>query len=111
MAIEPFRLHETSPGVFTLLLSDLDTYASVFEAKGHIGGGPAWEAVARFVVESSLAEFEDRIEFDSEADTFCALSRDRTALAKLAETLSEATRSPKALRKLIAQVPPSLWDD
>jgi hypothetical protein len=111
MSIEPFTLDETSRGVFSLLLGDLDTYSSVFEARGHLGSGCSWEAVARVVVESSLAEYDDRIEFDSEADMFCARSKDRTALVKLAKLLAEATRSPKALGKLIAQVPPSLWDD
>jgi hypothetical protein len=30
---------------------------------------------------------------------------------KLGETIAEAARSPKALKKLMAKVPPNLWDD
>jgi hypothetical protein len=63
------------------------------------------------VVESALSELEDHIEFDSEADMFCARSADRAALVKLGEVLAEATRSPKQLKKLIEKVPPALWDD
>ena len=75
--------------------------------------------VARTVVESSLTEYDDRIDFDSERDMFCARSKDRTALVKLAEVLLEATRSPRAagpdragpaqpLGRLIVPRPPSL---
>jgi hypothetical protein len=82
-----------------------------FEAVGHSGNGYSWEAVARHVVESSLSGLEDRIEFDSEADMFCATSVDRAALEKLGSALAEGTRSRKQLAKLIAAAPPSLWDD
>ena len=109
MSLAPFILDETSPGAFSLLLRDLDSYSHVFEAKGHSGNGYSWEAVARAVVESSLAEIE--IEFDSEADMFCAMSSDRTALARLGEILAEGTRSPKVLRKLVAKLAPNSWDD
>jgi hypothetical protein len=111
MSLAPLILDESSAGAFSLLLRDLDSYSHVFEAKGHSGNGYSWEAVARAVVESSLAEIEDQIEFDSEAHMFCATSKDRTALARLGEILAEGTRSPKVLRKLIAKVAPNLWDD
>ena len=102
MVLDPLILDETSPGVFSLLLRDLDSFASAFEANDHVGCGYSWEALARHVVESSLSELEEKIEFDSEADMFCATSGDRGALAQLGEALAEATRSPKRLAKLIA---------
>ena len=111
MSLDPLILDETSAGVFSLLLRDLDSFSSAFEAKEHVGSGYSWEAVARHVVESSLSELEEKVEFDSEADMFCATSEDRAALAQLGEILAEATRSPKRLAKLIATVPPTLWDD
>jgi hypothetical protein len=68
-------------------------------------------SLARAVVEGPFAEFEDKIEFDSEADVFCARSADRSVLVKLGQVLAEAARSPKPLKKLIEKVPPALWDD
>jgi hypothetical protein len=111
MSVEPLTLMETSPGRFSLLLRDLDEVSGPFEAAGHAGNGYSWEAIARHVLEFSLSELEDRIEFDSEADTFCAYSEDRDALRELGTILAEAARSRKRLAKLIASVPPSLWDD
>lgn len=111
MSLEPLFLDETSPGKFSLLLRDLDTWSARFEAEGHSGNGYSWEAVARQLVESSLSDLEEKIEFDSEADMFCAYGADRGALEKLGELLAEAARTPKKLAKLISSVPPSLWDD
>jgi Immunity protein 51 len=111
MSLEPLALEETSPGTFSLLLRDLDMVSAAFEAAGHSGNGYSWEAVARHIVESSLSELEDRIEFDSEADMFCATSADCDALAKLGGELAEGAQSRKRLAKLIASVPASLWDD
>jgi hypothetical protein len=111
MSLDPFILDETSPGVFSLLLRDLDVVSRAFENAGHTGNGYSWEAVARHVLESTLAELAERIEFDCEADMFCAVSADRDALAKLGSVLANGVRSQKELAKLIASVPPSLWDD
>jgi hypothetical protein len=111
MSLEPFLLDETSAGVFSLLLRDLDVFSAPFEAAGHSGSGSSWEAVARQVLESSLPDLEDRIDFDSEADMFCARSSDREALVRLGGVLAEGARSRKRLAKLIASVPPNLWDD
>jgi hypothetical protein len=111
MSLEPLLLDETSPGVFSLLMRDLDDISGPFEAAGHSGNGYSWESVARQVLESSMPDLEERIDFDSEADMFCARSSDRKALEKLGAVLAEAARSRKRLAKLIASVPPSLWDD
>jgi hypothetical protein len=111
MSLEPLLLDETSPGVFNLLLRDLDSFSPVFESAGHSGNGYSWEAVARHVLESSLSEFEEVIALNSEADMFCAHGRDRDALEQLGAVLADAARSPKGLKKLIATVPKTLWDD
>ena len=111
VSLEPLLLAETSPGTFSLLLRDLDSFSPSFEAAGHSGNGYSWEAVARHVLESSLPEAEERVEFDSEADMFCAHGADREALEQLGTIVADAARSPKRLAKLIATVPPALWDD
>jgi hypothetical protein len=111
MSIEPFVLVETSPGAFSLLLDDLDELSGPFKAAGHAGNGYSWQAVAQQVVETSLSELEDRIDFDSEANMFCAYSSEREALARLAEVLAEVARSRKRLTQLIGSVSPALWDD
>jgi hypothetical protein len=111
VSLDPLFLDETSPGVFSLQLRDLDEVSAPFEAAGHSGNGCSWESVARHVLESSFPDLEERIELDSEAEMFCTYSSDRQALEKLGAVLAEAARSKKRLTKLIASVPPSLWDD
>lgn len=111
MSLEPFSIIETTPGAFSLLLRNLDTLASAFEAAGHTGNGYSWQALAQHVLDSDLPELVERIEFDSEADMFCAFATDRGSLERLGEHLATLARHPKSLTKAIAAVPSSAWDD
>jgi hypothetical protein len=111
VSIDPFSLIETTPGAFSLLLRDLDATASTFEAAGHTGNGYSWQVVAQHLLETNLTDIADRIEFDPEADMFCAYGTDQRALAQLGERLSDFVRHPKQLAKVIATIPPSAWDD
>ena len=104
--ISPFTLMETTPGEFSLSLSDFEPASEVFEAAGSEGGGYAWEAVARHIVEHVDPELEDRVDFDSEASMFCAFGESREALMALGARLARLFRSHGALAKVIDAVGP-----
>jgi hypothetical protein len=112
LAVAPFTLIETAPGMFSLLLRDLGATSGPFEAAGHAGNGYSWQALAQYMLESSLSDVvAGQVELDSGADMFCARSHDHEALTQLGELLADAASNPKRLTKLIAGVPASLWDD
>jgi hypothetical protein len=101
----------TPPTSFSLVSSDLVLFAAAFEAHGHSGNGYSWQAVAQHLVATGLPELAERIEFDAEADMFCARSEDRAALELLRDRLDRALCSRVELARLIESVPDSLWDD
>jgi hypothetical protein len=102
--ISPFEVIETTPGKFSLLLSDFEPANEVFEDAGVDGGGYDWEAVARHIVENVETELEERVEFDSEASMFCAYGEDKEALLALGASLAKLFRNHKALAKIIDAV-------
>jgi hypothetical protein len=53
----------------------VDPASAVFEAAGSPGGGYAWKAVARHVVEHAAPEVKGRLRFDPEGSMFCAYAR------------------------------------
>lgn len=99
--ISPFTLIETSPGKFSLLLSEFEPANEVFDPAGSEGGGYAWEAVARHIVENVESELEDRLDFDSEGSMFCAFGEDRGALIALGATLTRLFHDHSALAKIV----------
>jgi hypothetical protein len=109
--LDPLTLMETSPGKFSLLLRDLDEMAASFEAAGHSGSGSSWQTVALHIVENEMDDVAESVEFDSEADTFCARSEDRAALQRLGKRLSELVHHPKRLAKIIKRIPDWRWVD
>jgi immunity protein 51 of polymorphic toxin system len=106
--IAPFRLVETSPGNFSLLLSEFVPASEVFDAAGVEAGGYAWGAVARHLVEGDL---EERLGLDPEASMFCAYGTDRAALEQLAGRLAALFHDHAALAKLIEEIGPENFDD
>jgi hypothetical protein len=102
--ISPFTLIESTPGKFSLLLSEFEPASEVFEAAGVEGGGYDWEAVARHIVENVETELVERVDFDSEASMFCAYGEDRNALLALGTSLAQLLRNHKALAKIVEAV-------
>ena len=109
--IEPFELIETTPGKFSLLLSEFEPAAEVFEEAGVDGGGYAWAAVARHVVENEATELEEIVDFDPESSMFCAFGEDRAALTKLGVQLAQLFRDKRRLAKIIDAIGPRSFDD
>ena len=108
--MKPFKLTETSPGKFSLLLTEFSPASDVFEKACHEGGGYSWEAVARQVVEGhpGLAQ---RLSFDPESSMFCAYGTDKAALEQLGAELAVLFHDPAKLQAVIARVPEDAWDD
>lgn len=109
--IAPFKVVETTPGNFSLLLSEFGSTSAAFEAVGSDGGGYAWEAVARHVVEHVAPELEGRVGFDPEGSMFCAYGNDRAALEALAVRLAGLFHDQAALASTIAAIGPDGFDD
>jgi len=48
-SIAPFRITETSPGKYSLLLVEFSPASAVFESAGLEGGGYSWGGIAKQV--------------------------------------------------------------
>ena len=110
-AVTPFKLVETSPGKYSLLLTTFDPADEVFERYELEGGGYAWEAVARHVIEHDASDLEDRVGFDPEGSMFCAYGDDRDALSQLGVRLAAIFRDPPRLAAIIEAIGPDGFDD
>jgi Immunity protein 51 len=109
MSLAPFRLIETSPGSFSLLLTEFAPASAVFAAAGHEGGGYGWESIAREVIERD--ELEGRLGLDPESSMFCAYGSDRAALEALGKRLAALFHDPAALAAMIEAIGPEGFDD
>lgn len=108
--LTPFTLIETSPGKFSLLLQEFEPASEVFEAAGSEGGGYAWEAVARHLVENDATNLQERLAFDPEASMFCAYGDDRAALAELGARLARLFHDHRALATVVESIGPNGFD-
>jgi hypothetical protein len=109
MPLAPFRLVETSPGSFSLLLTEFEPASAAFSAAGLEGGGYAWEGIARHVIERD--ELEGRLGLDPESSMFCAYGTDREALEALGKRLAALFHDPAALTAVIEDLGPEGFED
>jgi hypothetical protein len=110
--LTPLKLFSTSPGNFSLILSDdkMVGVADLFVAAGQMGHGYDWESVARTAVRLDAPDLADRFRFDPEAGMFCAYGSDEAALRALGELLCAAFHGRERLAELIEAVEPGDWD-
>jgi hypothetical protein len=106
---DPFHLTESSPGNYSLLLTEFLPADEVFAEAGREGGGYGWELVANRVAED--LGLCDRLDFDPEATVFCAYGGDREALEELGAELARLFNDEAALRGVIDRVPATGTDD
>lgn len=111
--MEPLKLLETSPGAFSLVLSDGDIGAveAVVEELGHTPNGPFWDGVAITLIRTSAPELASALEFDSEAGMFCAYSANRDALLRLGSLMAPLVLSPERMTELMEHADPNDFDD
>lgn len=111
--LAPLRLFDTSPGSYSLILSDhhVVELTDLFEAVGQEGGGYSWDAVAHTAVRIHAPELADRIGgFDPEAGMMCVYGKDEAALRELGLILSSAFHDRAKLAALIEATDPEDWD-
>jgi hypothetical protein len=110
-AVAPFNLVEPSPGNHSLLLTAFDPADEVFARYELEGGGYAWGAIARHVIDHDASDLEDRVGFDSEGSMFCAYGEDREALRQLGLRLAAIFRDPPRLAAIIEAIGPDGFED
>ena len=104
-SIEPLQLFETTPGNWSLMLTDqhFGKVAAVFEqVDGFDGSGYDWASVAHAVTERDAPHLQNRFRTDPEAGMFVAYGPDQEALAELGTLLAKAYSDLEYLGGLVA---------
>lgn len=104
-SIEPLQLFETSPGNWSLMLTDqhFGKVAAVFEqVEGFEGSGYDWASVAHAVISRDAPHLEGRFGTDPEAGMFVAYGSDNKALGELGALLAKAYSDADYLGGLVA---------
>ena len=82
--IAPFYWVEQDHGVSVCLTVDSEYLQEIFDTRadeGFIGNGYDWGSLAQVFLDEKCSEYQEKIDFDPEADMFCAYSDDRDALS------------------------------
>jgi hypothetical protein len=106
----PCVLVEHDDGSFSLVFSDFDGTAEIFEELGQEGGGYAWHGVVDALVHTRAPKLNKVIGYDPEASMFVAYSEDREALKQVAALIRAAVNDPALLREAIENADPDLMD-
>jgi hypothetical protein len=83
----PGTLVDHGDGHYSLLYSSFPAFGDVFAAKGLQGGGDTWRGMVVHLLEEQAPDALEAIEFDPEANMFCAVSDDLNALRAVAKAL------------------------
>jgi hypothetical protein len=111
--LSPLTLVEDDmPGSYSLTLDEEDMAPAMdtFEEHDYYGNGYGWEGVARSAVQAHAPEIADRVEYDSEASMFVALSEDPDALKRLGALLRRALQEPDFLDRLLRDGDPDWFE-
>lgn len=82
--IAPFFWVEQSSGASVCLTVDSEYLQKVFDTRaeeGFIGNGYDWGSLGQVFLSEKCVDLQEKIDFDPEADMFCAYSDDKDALA------------------------------
>lgn len=99
-----------SQNSFSLLLTDFDEGAEVFEESDYDPGGYAWHGVADALIRLRAPHLADKIKFDPESSMFAAYGPNRAALEELAALLKSAMDDHSLLRTALENADPDLMD-
>jgi hypothetical protein len=108
--LHPFRLMQHNDGSASLMLSEFDEGAAIFEEFGLDAGGYAWHGVADALVRNRAQHLRRQLQYDPEASMFVAYSKDGAVLRELAALLRQALHDPALLREAIESADPDLMD-
>lgn len=104
-AIKPFTWSEYE-GSYSLLLVTGEYKAEVFRRRreeGFSGTGYDWASLADVFLTEKTPELADQIDFDPEADTFCAYSTDEASLKSFALAFKAACEDRKLIQDLFSR--------
>jgi hypothetical protein len=107
---EPFQLLEHKDGTISLMITDFDATAEVFEEMGQEGGGYGWHGVVDALVRMKAPKIKKKIAYDPESSMFVAYSKDHKAIEQVGALIREAIQNPDLLREAIAKADPELMD-
>ena len=104
-SIKPFFWVEYQKGA-SLCLSSLNYKAEIFDSRadeGFLGNGYDWESLARVFLEEKMPELDGIVNFDPEADMFCAYSSDTEALKGFALAFKEACENRELITDMFSR--------
>ena len=107
--VKPFII-SVGEGSFSLLLTEFEAGAEIFEDAGYESGGYSWHGVADALMRRHEPQLVDKIKFDCESSMFCAYGPDRVALEELAALLKRAMSEPELLAQALENADPDLMD-
>jgi hypothetical protein len=106
----PCQLIDNEDGTYSLLLTEFDATASVFEEMGQEAGGYGWHGAVEALVRMKAPGLARKVKYDPEASMFVAYGKDRAALEKVAGLIRAAIQDPALLREAIENADPELMD-
>lgn len=104
-AIKPFTWSEYE-GSYSLLLVTGEYKAEVFRRRreeGFLGTGYDWASLAQVFLDEKQPELADQIDFDPEADMFCAYSSEEEGLKAFALAFKSACEDRKLIQDLFSR--------
>lgn len=104
-AIKPFFWVEQGDSV-SVCLNVGEYKADVFQTRkdeGFEGNGYDWASLAQVFLDEKMPELSDTIQFDPEADMFCAYSKDKEAVKNFAIAFKVACENDELIRELFSR--------
>ncbi|MCM1579246.1 MAG: immunity 51 family protein [Ruminococcus sp.] len=107
--ILPFTILDLD-GSYSLILASGSGYLEdIFETRadeGLLPNGYGWEALAMAFIENCCPEYEDLLDFDSEAGMFCAYSKDEETLKNFAAAFKAACDDREKITDILSKADP-----
>lgn len=107
--ILPFKILDLD-GSYSLILEMGTGYLEdIFEARedeGLLPNGYGWEALAMAFIENECPEYEEALDFDSEADMFCVICGDRETLESFAAKFRAACEDRDRITEILSKADP-----
>lgn len=105
-ALLPFMMVE-SENMYSFILEEVGEYKDdLFQTRadeGFLGNGYDWESLACVFLEERMPDLADSVEFDSEADMFCAYSSDKDDLYRFATGFKKACEDDELIGDLFSR--------
>lgn len=104
--IAPFFWVEQSAGASVCLMAG-EYLQEIFDTRadeGFIGSGYDWSSFAQVFLDEKCSDLQEKINFDPEADMFCAYSKDKDALAEFILRFKKACEDKVLISDLFSRI-------